>query len=179
MKKPENNRVLSIYFRDIEHIPMLTRQEERAVAERARKGDTRARQRLVEANIRFVVSAAKAFKKKYSHHNLSLEDLISFGHEGAMEAALKFNERRGVKFISYAVYCIRQRIKLGIAENDRTVRLPISRRESIAEVSAVSERLAHELGREPTIEEIVEMLPQNSKGYIRETPPGCSNESFA
>lgn len=167
-KKPEDNRSLSIYLRDIGGIPMLSRSKELEIARRAREGNLEAREQLAAANLRFVVRVATKFRKKYGHLNLSLEDYISFGNEGVMEAAKNYDERMNVKFISYAVYWINQKIWVGIAEHSRTVRLPLNRVDFLAKVTKETKLLAQTLGREPTIEEVIDILPDEEPAFIRE-----------
>ena len=145
---------LQKYLQEISRIPLLTPDEEVALAERIRQGDMEARDRLVCANLRFVVSVAK----QYQNQGLSLADLIDEGNIGLIKAATKFNETLGFKFISYAVWWIRQTILQAIGEKARVVQLPLNQvglQNKIAKTVATFEQ-EHE--RKPSNEEIAEQL---------------------
>ena len=145
---------LQKYLQEISRIPLLTPDEEVALAERIRQGDMEARDRLVCANLRFVVSVAK----QYQNQGLSLADLIDEGNIGLIKAATKFNETLGFKFISYAVWWIRQTILQAIGEKARVVQLPLNQvglQNKIAKTVATFEQ-EHE--RRPSNEEIAEQL---------------------
>ncbi len=139
------------YYESIERSRPLSREEEIRYAKLARMGDIEARDKLVEANLRFVVSAAK----EYQGLGLTLNELISEGNLGLLEAAERFDETRGFKFISYAVWWIRQAILKALAEQD-VRRKPNSRTSDATKLSRVSDGLTQELGREPTLEELAE-----------------------
>lgn len=146
-------RSLESYLKDIGRYPLLDRQQECELAIRIREGDESAVHDLVRANLRFVVTVAK----QYLGQGLSLEDLINEGNIGLMKAARRFDERRGFKFISYAVWWVKQAILQAIADQSRTVRLPQNRTVVLHRVHRVLGRLQQDLGRQPTPEEIAEV----------------------
>lgn len=146
------DRSLESYLKDIGRYPLLDRQQECDLAIRIREGDEGAVHDLVRANLRFVVTVAK----QYLGQGLSLEDLINEGNIGLMKAARRFDERRGFKFISYAVWWVRQAIMQAIADQSRTVRLPQNRTVVLHKVHRVLGRLQQELGRHPLPEEIAQ-----------------------
>ena len=113
---------VNLYLKDIGHIKLLTPEEEVSLARKAREGDERARDKLISANTRFVVTVAK----QYQGQGLDLEDLIAEGNIGLIKAANKFDPERGYKFISYAVWWIRQSIIQALSEKSRTIRLPLN-----------------------------------------------------
>jgi RNA polymerase primary sigma factor len=141
---------LDQYLREISVYPLIDRDEEAELARRIRAGDSEAMERLVRANLRFVVSVAK----RYQNQGVSLADLINEGNIGLMRAAQKFDETKGIKFISYAVWWIRQAILQALAEQSRIVRVPLSRAGALHRIGKRSSTLTQELGREPTLEEI-------------------------
>ena len=143
-----------MYLREIGETPLLTAAEEVALAKRIRAGDHDALERLTKANLRFVVSVAK----QYQNQGLSLADLINEGNIGLIKAAKRFDETRGFKFISYAVWWIRQAILQALAEQSRIVRLPLNRVGTLHKIGKVSSSLEQEFGREPSPEEIAEHL---------------------
>jgi RNA polymerase primary sigma factor len=147
-------RSLDLYLHEINKTPLLTREEERALARRIHAGDKKALDALVKANLRFVVSIAK----QYSNQGLSLEDLINEGNLGLIKAAHRFDEERGFKFISYAVWWIRQAMLQSLAEHSRIVRLPLNRAGTLYRIGKVSRQLDQELGRAPSAEEIAARL---------------------
>src|SRR5690606_37209834 len=124
------------------------------LARRIRRNEAGALERLVRSNLRFVVSVAK----RYQNQGVSLADLINEGNIGLMRAAQKFDETKGIKFISYAVWWIRQAILQALAEQSRIVRVPLSRAGTLHRIGKRSSSLTQELGREPTLEEIAEEL---------------------
>ena len=130
--------------------PLLTPQQEIAIAKRVRGGDPEAMQELVKRNLRFVISVAK----KYQNRGLPLTDLIGEGNVGLLTAARKFDPDQGVKFISYAVWWIRQAILASLARQGRTVRVPLNRTADLSKIVRTAETLRQELRREPTPEEI-------------------------
>lgn len=145
-----HERSLESYLKDIGRYPLLDRNEESELAVRIREGDESAVHDLVRANLRFVVSVAK----QYLGQGLSLEDLINEGNIGLMKAARRFDERRGFKFISYAVWWVKQAILQAIADQSRTVRLPQNRTVVLHKVHRTLGRLQQEFGRVPLPEEI-------------------------
>ena len=145
---------ISRYFQEINKYPMISAEEEVELTTRIRKGDEKALEKLVVANLRFVVSVAKQYQNK----GLSFPDLINEGNLGLVKAALKFDETRGFKFISYAVWWIRQSIIQAISEQTRIVRLPLNRLSSINKINKAISELEQEFEREPTNEEIANYL---------------------
>lgn len=143
-----------MYLREIGETPLLTADEEVTLAKRIRAGDHDALERLTKANLRFVVSVAK----QYQNQGLSLADLINEGNIGLIKAAKRFDETRGFKFISYAVWWIRQAILQSLAEQSRIVRLPLNRVGTLHKIGKVSSSLEQEFGREPSPEEIATHL---------------------
>jgi RNA polymerase primary sigma factor len=153
-KGPSGNRSLDVYLHEINKTPLLTREQEQQLARRIRAGKPGALDQLVKANLRFVVSIAK----QYANQGLSLEDLINEGNLGLIKAAHRFDEKRGYKFISYAVWWIRQAMLQALAEHSRIVRLPLNRAGTLYRIGKVSRQLDQKLGRQPTAEEIAEKL---------------------
>ncbi len=143
---------LDYYLRDISVFPLITREQEAALAVRIRAGDQEALDALVRANLRFVVSVAK----KYQNQGVSLSDLVNEGNLGLIRAAHKFDETKGIKFISYAVWWIRQAILQALAEQSRIVRVPLNRAGALHRISRRAGALRQELGREATHAEIAE-----------------------
>ncbi len=143
-----------MYLREIGRVPLLTYEEEVALAKRVEKSDRKARERLINANLRLVVSIAK----KYVNRGLTLLDLIEEGNIGLMRAVMKYDWRRGYKFSTYATWWIRQAITRAIADQARTIRIPVHMVETINKFNRISRKLMQELGREPLPEEVaVEM----------------------
>lgn len=145
---------LDQYLKEISAYPLIDRQEEGELAKRIRRGDREALEKLVNSNLRFVVSIAK----KYQNQGVALADLINEGNLGLIRAAEKFDETRGVKFISYAVWWIRQAILQALAEQSRIVRVPLNRAGELHRIGKRSSALVQELGREPTVGELAEGL---------------------
>ncbi len=141
------------YLHDISRVDMITPDEEVELAKKIQAGDHDALEKLTKANLRFVVSVAK----QYQNRGLSLQDLINEGNLGLLKAAKRFDHTKGFKFISYAVWWIRQTIHQALAENSRLVRLPVNKINAIHKISAATSRLEQQFGREPTPEEISEM----------------------
>ncbi len=152
-------RSLDLYLHEINKTPLLTREGEQAIARRILTGDKEALDQLVRANLRFVVSIAK----QYSNQGLSLEDLINDGNLGLIKAAHRFDPERGYKFISYAVWWIRQAMLQSLAEHSRIVRLPLNRAGTLYRIGKTSRLLDQELGRAPTAEEIAKRLGLSTK----------------
>ena len=148
------NRSLDVYLHEINKTPLLKREEEQELARQIRKGDKGALDQLVKANLRFVVSIAK----QYANQGLALEDLINDGNLGLIKAAHRFDEKRGYKFISYAVWWIRQAMLQSLAEHSRIVRLPLNRAGTLYRIGKASRQLDQELGRAPSAGEIAKKL---------------------
>jgi RNA polymerase primary sigma factor len=160
----EEERSLRIYLREIAETPLLTREEEFELARRSREGSIAARDALIRANLRFVVSVAK----RYRNQGLSFPDLIDEGNLGLMEAARRFDERRGNRFISYAVWWIKQAILKALAEQARLIRVPPGRAGTVQKILRETERLRQVFGREPSDREVAEAVAL-SEAEIRET----------
>jgi RNA polymerase primary sigma factor len=156
---PRTSKTLDTYLRDIAQLPLLTLQEEFELAQRIRSGDERALERMVQGNLRFVVSVAK----NYQNMGLDLEDLISAGNMGLVTAAKRFDETRGFKFCSYAVWWIRQSILQAISKEGRTVSLPANQLSLLSKMGQEASRLEQELHRPPTAEEVTERLEANEE----------------
>lgn len=148
------SKSLDKYLQDISKIPLITADEEVELAQRIKKGDQRALDKLVNANLRFVVSVAK----QYQNQGLKLPDLINEGNAGLVKAAKRFDETRGFKFISYAVWWIRQAILSALAEQARIVRLPLNKIGSINKINKAYSSLEQEKERPPVPEEIAKRL---------------------
>ena len=149
---------LDQYLKEISAYPLLTREDEVDLAQRIRTGEEEALDKLVRSNLRFVVSVAK----KYQNQGVSLGDLINEGNLGLIRAAHKFDETKGIKFISYAVWWIRQAILQALAEQSRIVRVPLNRAGALHRIGKTSSSLLQELGREPTPEEVAQELEISS-----------------
>lgn len=145
---------LDKYLQEIGKVDLLTPDEEVELAKRIKEGDQIALEKLTKANLRFVVSVAK----QYQNQGLSLGDLINEGNLGLIKAAQRFDETRGFKFISYAVWWIRQSILQALAEQSRIVRLPLNRVGSLDKISKTFSELEQKYEREPSLEELAEVL---------------------
>mgnify|MGYP004515321411 FL=1 len=143
---------LGIYFKDVSKLSMITPEKEVELTKRIKLGDKAAANELVTANLRFVISVAKQYQNK----GLDLVDLIQEGNIGMLEAAYKFDETRGYRFISYAVWWIRQSIMRAISEQCRTVRVPMSQIVNMSKINKMSEKFEQKNGRAPSMEEIEE-----------------------
>jgi len=150
----DEDRSLDLYLREIGETPLITAQQEVELAKRIKLGDQQALEKLTKANLRFVVSVAK----QYQNQGLSLADLINEGNIGLIKAAKRFDETRGFKFISYAVWWIRQAILQALAEQSRIVRLPLNRVGTLHKIGKISSSLEQEYGREPSPAEIAKEL---------------------
>ena len=146
--------MLDQYLQEIGQIPLLTAEDEVRLTVRIKEGDAHALHEMVRANLRFVVSVAK----KYQGQGLSLADLINEGNYGLIKAAQRFDETRGFKFISYAVWWIRQAILQALAEQARTVRLPLNRIGTISKIRKATARLAQTHERPPSVDELAAEL---------------------
>ncbi len=145
---------LEKYLQEIGKVDLLTPEEEVELAKRIKQGDQEALEKLTKANLRFVVSVAK----QYQNQGLSLSDLINEGNLGLIKAAQRFDETRGFKFISYAVWWIRQSILQALAEQSRIVRLPLNKVGSLNKINKAFSELEQEYEREPSPEELADML---------------------
>ena len=145
---------LEKYLQEIGKVDLITADEEVALAQKIKQGDRRALEKLTKANLRFVVSVSK----QYQNQGLSLQDLINEGNLGLIKAAQRFDETRGFKFISYAVWWIRQSIMQALAEQSRIVRLPLNRIGSLNKINRAYAQLEQEYEREPNSKEIADML---------------------
>ncbi len=150
----DEESTLRLYFDDIAESTPLSREREVELAERIKNGDMRARDEMIRANLRFVVDVAK----KYQNRGLSLSDLISAGNLGLITAADRFDGTKGYKFISYAVWWIRQSILQTLAEHVRTVRLPLNKVSLLKDISKASRKLGQDREGDPAIEEIAKEL---------------------
>ncbi|MGM0573550.1 MAG: sigma-70 family RNA polymerase sigma factor [Bacteroidota bacterium] len=158
-----NSSTLDRYLNEINKEKLLSPDEEAELAKRVKKGDNEAVQTLIKANLRFVVSVAK----QYQNQGLSLPDLINEGNHGLIKAVSRFDDTRGFKFISYAVWWIRQSIMLALNEHSRIVRLPMNKIASIKKIQKKYKELEQEYQREPTIEEASEGI-QEQPGVIED-----------
>src|SRR5919205_1670586 len=149
-----DSQAVEKYLQEISKIPMITPEEEVQLAIRIKQGDQTALEKLVQANLRFVVSVAK----QYQHQGLSLSDLINEGNLGLIKAAQRFDETKGFKFISYAVWWIRQSILQSLAEQARIVRLPLNKVGLSTRVQKAFNQLEQEFEREPSAEELADLL---------------------
>lgn len=149
---PIGGDVLDLYLDDVSRHDLLDPEEEERIARRARNGDPEALDRLVRANLRFVISVAK----KYRNRGVPFEDLIQEGNVGLVKAATKFDPDQGVKFISYAVWWIRQSILSALARHSRSVRLPLNRATEMSRMLRTRSELRQELGRDPETDEVAE-----------------------
>jgi RNA polymerase primary sigma factor len=144
---------LDKYLHDISRVDMITPDEEVELAKKIQQGDMDALEKLTKANLRFVVSVAK----QYQNRGLSLQDVINEGNLGLLKAGKRFDPSKGFKFISYAVWWIRQTIHQALAENSRLVRLPVNKINTMHKITQATSRLEQQYGREPTAEEIGEI----------------------
>ena len=154
-----DSKSIDKYLSDVSKEEMITDEEEVRLAKRIKKGDQAALNKMVSANLRFVISVSK----QYQGHGLKLEDLIAEGNIGLIIAAKRFDETKGFKFISYAVWWIRQSIMQAIAENSRVVRLPLNKVSAIQKVSHAFSQLEQKFERPPSHDEIGELLEANAE----------------
>ena len=145
------------YLQDIQKLPLIDHpEEERRLARRAQRGDERAAERLVTANLRFVIS----YVKKYQGHGLDLSELVAIGNEGLLKAVKKFDPDQGVKFISYAVWWVRQAVLKALAEQTRSVRIPLNQNSQLIKLARAETVLAQVLKRDPTDSEIGRLIEE-------------------
>lgn len=157
-----DDRSLDTYLKEIRTIPVLNLQEEMALARDARNGVNGAINKLIQANLRFVVVVAR----QYQNQGLPLSDLINEGNIGLIKAAQRYDEHKGFKFISYAVWWVRQAIMQALAEQSRIFRLPLNRAEELRRINKAVRGLKQELGREPTTHEIAGKLSLDNKEVV-------------
>jgi RNA polymerase primary sigma factor len=150
----DGDQGIKIYLREIGQTPLLTREEEVKLARRIKRGDQAARQQMIKANLRLVVKIAH----DYANYGLPLLDLISEGNIGLMKAVERFDPKKGGKLSTYAAWWIKQSIKRALANQSKTIRLPVHLVDKIARMRRISMQLTEELGREPTDEELGEEL---------------------
>lgn len=161
MTRDEN--ILAMYLKEINKIPLLSHEEELELAAKAQAGDTEAKNRLVKANLRFVVNVAK----KYRNHGLDLTDLISEGNIGLLTAVDKFDPSKGYHFISYAVWWIRQTILKSICEKSRAIRLPLNRANELVQIEHARKIVGSKKFEQQEFEEIGSMLNMDA-GHVRD-----------
>jgi RNA polymerase primary sigma factor len=148
------------YLQDIQKLPLIKDPAvERALARRAQRGDPKAAEVLVTSNLRFVIS----YVKKYQGHGLDLSELVAIGNEGLLKAVRKFDPDQGVKFISYAVWWVRQAVLKALAEQTRSVRIPLNQNSHLIRMARTETYLSQELGREPTDAEIARALDDSAE----------------
>lgn len=179
-----DDNILSMYLKDINKIPLLSREEEIELATRAAQGDKVAKDKIVQANLRFVVNVAK----KYQNHGIDLLDLISEGNIGLITAIDRFDVTKGYHFISYAVWWIRQSILKAICEKSRMIRLPLNRANELVQIEQARKAVAGGKGEEEEMTQVAQLLGM-TRQHVRElvnisrdmvsldTPIGTSEES--
>jgi RNA polymerase primary sigma factor len=146
------------YLQDIQRLPLIQDpEEERSLARRAQQGDQTAAERLVTANLRFVIS----YVKKYQGHGLDLSELVAIGNEGLLKAVKKFDPDQGVKFISYAVWWVRQAVLKALAEQTRSVRIPLNQNSALIRMGRAETILSQVLKRDPTDDELAKLLDES------------------
>lgn len=150
---------INLYFKDVSKLPMISPEEEIELAKKIQNGNKSAESKLIKANLRFVISIAKQYQNK----GLDLVDLIQEGNLGLIEGARRYNPDRGIKFISYAVWWIRQSILKAISDQCRTVRVPMGQIVNMGKISKVSEKFEQEHGRNPSTIELEDLVNLDSK----------------
>jgi RNA polymerase primary sigma factor len=164
---------LDLYFQEVKAYPLLSREQECELAREIHKNDSEALHHLVKANLRFVVSIAK----EYAHYGVPLEDLINEGNLGLLKAAQRFDETRGYKFISYAVWWIRQSILAALANHSKIVRMPLNRARVLNQIKKISGELQQKLRRKPEPEEIATKLGLSLE-EVKDTLPLMQDNFF-
>ena len=159
----KDDTVLTMYLREINKIALLTREEENELALKAQNGDMSAKNKIVNANLRFVITVAK----KYQNHGLDLTDLISEGNLGLLTAIEKFDTTKGYHFISYAVWWIRQSILKAICEKSRMIRLPLNRANELVQIEKAKKTISSNMSEEDESREIAGMLNM-SENHVRD-----------
>ncbi|MEE0134179.1 MAG: RNA polymerase sigma factor RpoD/SigA [Treponema sp.] len=154
-----DDNILSMYLKEINKIPLLTREEEVELATKAAQGDKAAKDKIVQANLRFVVNVAK----KYQNHGLDLVDLISEGNIGLMTAIERFDVSKGYHFISYAVWWIRQAILKAICEKSRMIRLPLNRANELVQIEQTRKAITADKSEEEEMTQVAEMLGMSNQ----------------
>ena len=176
-ERTDENQLLKDYFKDLKKHPPLTKEEEILLLKQVKEGNERAKKRLIVANLRFVVAVAK----RYRHINeVPFEDLIAVGNLGLMRAAQRFDVDKNVRFISYAVWWIRQAMIQVVSSHGNPIRLPLNRIHTGLRIRKVEETLIKKLNRRPTLEELAEgvmMKPQDLSKFLREIPNVISMDS--
>lgn len=176
-EKENENLLLKNYFKDLKKHPPLTREEEAVLLDQVKAGNERAKQRLILANLRFVVAVAK----RYKHINeVPFEELIAVGNLGLMRAAQRFDCAKNVRFISYAVWWIRQAMIQVVSSHSNPIRLPLNRVHTSLKLKKLEESLTKKLNRKPTLEELADgamMRPQDLQRFIRDIPNVVSMDS--
>jgi RNA polymerase primary sigma factor len=155
----EDENTISIYLKEINNIPLLSREEEDYYAKRAAEGDPEARKKLIMANLRFVVNVAK----RYQNQGLPLQDLISEGNIGLINAIKRYDVTRGYHFISYAVWWIRQSILKAICEKSRMIKLPLNKANELVQIEKVRKELVKRYGHEPDVHDIASYLDMDEE----------------
>lgn len=158
-----NDNILAMYLKDINKISMISHEEEVVLAQKAKAGDKNAKNKLINANLRFVVNVAK----KYQNHGLDLTDLISEGNLGLLTAVEKFDSSKGYHFISYAVWWIRQSILKAICEKSRPIRLPLNRANELVQIEHAKKIIGNKKTEQQEYEEIGKMLNMEAS-HVRE-----------
>lgn len=164
---------IRLYLKDIKHLPLLTPEEEISLAEKIKKGDKAARHKMIQSNLRLVINIAK----RYSHLGVSMLDLIEEGNLGLMKAVEKFNPKKGYRFSTYAAWWIRQYISRAIANQGKTVRVPVYIIELLMRYKKITEHLTSNLNRKPRLNEIAKRmhLPMKRVKQLHKMVSGVSS----
>ncbi len=175
---PVDDQILSLYFKEIDEYPLLSREEEVGLSQRIKNGEQEALEILARSNLRFVVAVAL----KYQNMGLTLTDLISEGNLGLMRAAQKYDSNRKVRFISYAVWWIRQAILQAISEQTKVFRIPLNKAGAMQKIGKITSDLSQRLGREPTEDEIAGYVNLDTKEIRKlisiSRPPASLDQPF-